>query len=158
MTVEKTDNKLIQRVRGAVDYSSIDSWDTFKERHPKEAKELGRSNHNKIIATANQNIADILLNDAWGFKLPERMGWLHIIKYIPKKRTVSPQLSRDYDKKIVFINSHSYGYSYKFYWSKKMRGVKNITLYTFKACRTLKRTLAARIFAKKDIYFEKPLI
>lgn len=144
-----------QRIRGKIEYTCADGFGRFKELHPKEAKEIGVKKHNEIVFTADQIIADIILNEPLGFKLPERMGWLYIIKYKPKVRRTDENLSRQYDKKIVYINSHTYGYSYKFYWAKRGRGVRNITAYTFKACRKLKRNLAQFLFNKKGDFYEK---
>lgn len=109
----------------------------------------------RILEQFNTNLLDLLLNASEGFKMPQRLGFVCIVKYKPKTYT-NKSLSKDYKtsnefgKTIYHLNEHSDGYKYRLYWSKNENTFPDIYKYRLSLVRANKRKLAQLIFNKHD--------
>lgn len=109
----------------------------------------------RILEQFNINLLDLLLNASEGFKMPQRLGFVCIVKYKPKTYT-NKSLSKDYKtsnelgKTIYHLNEHSDGYKYRLYWSKNENTFPDIYKYRLSLVRANKRKLAQLIFNKHD--------
>ena len=109
----------------------------------------------RILDQFNTNLLDSLLNASEGFKMPQRLGFICIVKYKPKTYT-NKSLSKDYKtsnelgKTIYHLNEHSDGYKYRLYWSKNENTFPDIYKYRLSLVRANKRKLAQLIFNKHD--------
>lgn len=109
----------------------------------------------RVLEQFNINLLDLLLNASEGFKMPQRLGFICIVKYKPKTYT-NKSLSKDYKtsnelgKTIYHLNEHSDGYKYRLYWSKNENTFPDIYKYRLSLVRANKRKLAQLIFNKHD--------
>ena len=90
-------------------------WKAYKE---KSGKDISYGDFTKIIKESNKKIFETVLEDENGFKLPENLGYLCIIKYKTKKKAINWADTKKYGKKIYYLNLHSFGYRYHIKWFK----------------------------------------
>lgn len=108
-----------------------------------------------VLDSCNKLILETLQNASEGFKMPYGLGYLIIVKYLPKEYT-DKSLSYDYktskqlNKKIYYLNEHSNGYKYRLYWSKIPKTFSDRYKYQLMFTRANKRNLAKLIFKNKD--------
>ena len=114
--------------------------------------------YQKIVYDYFKFIRDQIL-DGKEFYLPYRLGTIQIIKSKPKTYT-SKSLRYDWKamkelgKPVYYLNEHSNGRKYRYYWRKQDCLFTNKTKYMFIASRDNKRTLAKIIINKEHDYVE----
>ena len=117
--------------------------------------EVSYSDFKAVLDSCNKFILETLQNSSEGFKMPYGLGYLIIVKYLPKEYS-SKSLSYDYktskqlNKKIYYLNEHSNGYKYRLYWSKLPKTFSDRYKYQLMFTRENKRNLAKLIFKHKD--------
>jgi hypothetical protein len=106
------------------------SWEEFKD----------------IILKTNTEIRKAIIDDVSGFKIPYNLGYFCIIQYKTKKIPTDIQNSAKYDKKIPFINFHSFENIVHIKWFQVNDSIKN-SIYTWRLepCRIFKRQLSAGV-------------
>lgn len=105
------------------------------------------------VIESNKLIADIVVNDDTGFKLPEQLGYLVVTKYTSKKKPIDWINSKKLKKTIYLTNLHSFGYVYHIKWFKK--NVANLKLkesFRIEPCREFKRNVAASVKSGKQYH------
>lgn len=112
----------------------------------------------EIVYVSDKHIAEEMLKGR-RVRLPY-LGLLHVTKYQPSE----DKLYFDYNhykstgEKRFITNLHSDGYIATFKWNKRFCSIKNQTLYNFKACRGLKRSLADMMRVPKGhVVYEETL-
>lgn len=117
--------------------------------------EVSYSDFKTVLDSCNKFILETLQNSSEGFKMPYGLGYLIIVKYLPKEYS-DKSLSCDYktskqlNKKIYYLNEHSNGYKYRLYWSKLPKTFSDRYKYQLMFTRENKRNLAKLIFKHKD--------
>ena len=111
----------------------------------------------KVLNDFNKEIRRKLIEEAFDFIIPVKMGQLCIKKYKPKviikkdgtilntKLAIDWEKSKKLHKKVYHLNWHSDGYKYKFNYSFYRSILPNKHYYKFITCRTMKRQLAKTI-------------
>lgn len=124
-----------------------------------------------ILRDFNKEVASIIINEGLEFKLPQRLGYIRVLKYKPrtlvnpdgtiKKKSLNPdwcsskklwkekypgktpeELKLIKNKPIVyFLNEHTNGYKHRFYWYKKGSNAKNRSVYSMITTFSNKRML-----------------
>lgn len=111
----------------------------------------------KVTADFNLKVGEYILNGG-EFKLPSRLGFLKILKIKNRLDNDSLitnwRLTKQAGKIVKFLNDHTNGYFFRFYWNKRISNAIKQTYYRFYPTRKLKRTLAHNIKEKKMDYFE----
>lgn len=136
----------------------IFSRDNWKEEWKEDADKFGLSysDVDKIIKTANQNIADVIVEENDGFKLPLGLGYICAIRFIPKKPAIDWKATeKNGGKHVYFTNLGTLGYSVGIKWFRVGR-VENISfneIFKFKACKKLAQTISKR-FKQGKVYSE----
>jgi hypothetical protein len=74
---------------------SPELWKAYKE---KSGKDISYSDFTNIIKESNKKIFQFVLEDENGFKLPENLGYLCIIKYKTKKKAINWADTKKYGK------------------------------------------------------------
>lgn len=152
--------RVLPRNRKVVDYGLEELWKDFNKENKPLAKKIGIRGFYKIIMTSNTKIKEAIIDNPNGVKLPNRLGWLGVLKKKPlmdnvKNLKVDWKRSKDLGYKIYHMNSHSDNFTYKIYWDKKGAILSNVTLYVFTSCRNLQRDLAKAVFKGKEYHLEK---
>ena len=84
-------------------------WKEFKE---KNNSDISYKDFTTIVKESNKKICNTVIEDENGFKLPENLGYLCVIKYKTKRKAINWPDTKKYGKKIYFLNLHSFGYRY----------------------------------------------
>ena len=93
------------------------------------------------------------------FAMPFGIGKIEINKEQDIDKRINHRLNIDWKayletgKKVIHLNEHSNGYSYKILWKPKTK-LKNAKGYYYVATRSFKRTLVQLIKNKEQDYFE----
>lgn len=100
-----------------------------------------------IINDYFKYLRDELIENGKEIKLPCRLGTLSIVKHKPKEYSgrslrIDYAESKKYNKVIYYLNDHTGGYKYRFYWNKHNMLTKNKTMYQLIMTRDNKRHLA----------------
>lgn len=130
--------------------------------------------HNGLCKEFNEEVANLIIKDAYEFTMHPLRSKLRVRKYKPSKKynedgTFKYKLSANWqktrelwakdedakNKKIIIyhINNHSDGYIYKWYFDRRKCAIRNATYYTFLASRTHKRNLAKLIKENNNLNF-----
>lgn len=132
-------------------YTIYDMYKTYQN----EAEEVSYLRFKRILDSFNRIVQENLLERSEGFKMPQGLGYIAIVKYKPKSYT-QKSLSKDYKsskeegKTIYHLNEHSNGYKYRLYWSKLPKTFPARYKYSLQLVRANKRHLAQLIFNKTD--------
>ena len=107
-----------------------------------------------IIKNSNKKIASIVSDDAYGFKLPENLGYLCVIKYKTNSKAINWADTNKYGKTIYYLNLHSFGYRYHIKWFKTgiLRFAFN-EVYKFAPLKDMRIAVSNQVRAEKE-YFE----
>lgn len=127
---------------------SVELWKSYKE---KTKSEISFQEFSTIIKESNRKIHNAIVEDADGFKLPENLGYLCVIKYKTKKKAVNWADTKKYGKTIYYLNLHSFGFRYHIKWFKT--GISRFAfneVYKFAPLRTLRTEVSKRIRAEKE--------
>lgn len=117
------------------------------------------SRYKEITVFFLQYLRDQIVEKSFETKLPFNLGHVSVVKRrrIYKSIDSMPvdwKASKEAGKKVRFFNTHSSGYSYSFFWSKKYCSVKNKNNYLFKPTRANSRRVAELVKNKENDYFE----
>lgn len=126
-------------------------WKAFKE---KSKMDISYADFTKIIKESNKKICNTAVEDENGFKLPENLGYLCIIKYKTKKKAINWADTKKYGKTIYFLNLHSFGFRYHIKWFKT--GISRFPfneVYKFAPLRTMRTDVSKNVKAGK-LYHE----
>lgn len=104
-----------------------------------------------ILKDFFSGLSELIMNDAYTYKIPHGFGRVYIKKYKWVNRPVDWFNTKKYGKVIYHNNNHSGGYGSVWWWSKKGTLAKGLSLYRFKATRTNNRDLA-KVMQYSDIY------
>jgi hypothetical protein len=101
-----------------------------------------------------------ILEEAYEYKIPHRLGYLKIIKFKGhKKKSIDWKKTNEFKEKhgvnkmIYHTNYHSQQYAARWHWSKREAMLHGKSLYRFVPTRNNKRTLARLI--KEDNIIKK---
>lgn len=134
---------------------------------------VDKSVHSSVLNDFNKEISKAIMEEAYEYLLPFRLGTLRIKKYkahykideetgkiagnLPVNWKATNELwannpeAKEAKKMVYHTNEHSNGYQYKWNFSNYRSNCPNKSAYCFVPSRTNKRTLAALI---KDEDFE----
>lgn len=133
------------------DRNQILSKELWKEYVAKYNSNISFKDFSNIIKESNKEIADIVADDEQGFKLPENMGYLCVIKYKTKRKAINWADTKKYGKTIYYLNLHSFGYRYHIKWFKN--GISRFPFneaFKFAPLRIMKTDVSKRIKDGKD--------
>lgn len=101
----------------------------------------------KIIESCNKNIAEVVVEELDGFKLPFGLGYICAGKYIPTNPMIDWKKSNEVGKYIYHTNLHTNGYAVKAYWFRvgRIDNTKFHQVYKFSPYKTLS-TLISKAF------------
>ena len=152
-----------------VHYGRVDMYKHYIETSDKEpgTNQVSYSDYCTVLNMFNKGISKAIMEDAYEFILPKRLGTIRIKKYKPKVRLdddgklITNNLAVDYKatnelwqnnpeakkagKKVFHLNNHSDGYRYIWYYSTYRSNLPNKSLYRFIPTRTNKRELSRLI-------------
>lgn len=134
-------------------YTIYDMYKPFMDEN--SDIELSYGQFKTVLDSCNKIILEAIQNGSEGFKMPYGLGYIIIVKYLPKEYN-NKSLSCDYktskelNKKIYYLNEHSNGYKYRLYWSKIPKTFSDRYKYQLMFTRANKRNLAKLIFKHKD--------
>lgn len=140
-------------------YTAKDFYESYKQDiEPDTVYDVDFDTYRAIIYDYFKFIRDQIL-DGKEFIIPYRLGSIQIIKSKPKTYT-SRSLRYDWKamkelgKPVYYLNEHSDGRKYRYFWSKRDCLFVNKTKYMFIASRDNKRTLAKIILNREHDYIE----
>jgi hypothetical protein len=152
-----------------VHYGRVDMYKHYIETTEKEPgkTQVSYSDYCAVLNKFNKDISKAIMEDAYEYILPNRVGTIRIKKYKPKiqlddeGKLITNNLAVDYkatnelwrnneeakeNKKLVYhLNNHSDGYRYVWYYSTYRSNLPNKSLYRFVPTRTNKRELSKLI-------------
>lgn len=153
-----------------IDFGIMDMYKTYKKN---SKNPVTKEQYNKIIGRFNSEVANLILAEAFEFRMPYRLGYLRI-----KKTTVKLILDRDgklkknylrvdwastkkmwednpkarEEKKLIYhLNKHTDGYYFRWYWDKSATNVSNISVYKIIPARKHLRAIAQLVNTKEDL-------
>ena len=92
-------------------------------------------------------IMKLIVDNAYNFKLPNRLGYWRIQKrqFDIGQLSVDWKTTKQIGKRVYHLNTHSDGFKIRFLWEKKQAVLKKNSKrpYSFQLCRDWKRKLAA---------------
>lgn len=129
---------------------SPDLWKAYKE---KSKSEISYKDFTTIIKESNKKIYKAIIEDERGFKLPENLGYLCVIKYKTKHKAINWKDTKKYGKTIYYLNLHSFGYRYHIKWFKT--GICRFPfneVYKFVPLRTMRTEVSKLIRSGRDYH------
>lgn len=129
---------------------STNLWKAYKEKFNSEISFKDFSN---IIKESNKKIVQSVIEDEDGFKLPENLGYLCIIKYKSNKKRINWPDTKKYGKIIYYLNLHSFNYLFHIKWFKT--GISRFTyneVYKFVPLRNMRRDVSKAIKEGRDYH------
>lgn len=135
----------------------------YKHRYDARSnKYVDAKEYTKILTCFFDLVSDAIINEAYAYKLPHKLGIIRIKKFKARTPAIDWHKTNAYkekygiDKHIYFTNNHSHGYAARWYWDKRAVKIRNKGLYKFQPTRTNKRDLAKIIKEENTIkkYFE----
>ena len=141
-------------------YTIADYYLSYKQYiEPGTQYDIDLKTFKAIVTDYFKHIRDEIMLYSKEFKLPCRLGTLQIIKHQPKTYTGKSlrwdwKSTRELGKPVFYLNEHSQGYKYRFFWHKKECIIKNQAKYMFIASRANKRELCKIIMNKQCDYIE----
>lgn len=141
----------LYKTKNRVNHSTAKAYKEFKLKHP--TIDITSQQYVDIVKRSNELIATAILENPYGFKLPEQLGYIAIDKFKPKKGSrIKPidWITTNKTGKLTYLtNLHSFGFIYVIKWYKNPNR-KFLDCYVFKAQKKLNRALAQKIKAGKD--------
>ena len=121
---------------------------------------ISYSEYREIAVFFLKYLRDQVVEKSFETKLPFNLGHLSVVKtraYYKnlKSMPMDWKASKETGKQVRLFNTHSSGYSYSFFWSKKYCTVKHKNNYIFKPTRSNSRRVAKLVKEKENDYFEK---
>ena len=168
---------MLKRGKGKVEvhYGRVDMYKHYNKsiegKH--DMYHVPYSDFSKVLNKFNKAMSKLILEEAYEYILPKRLGILRIKKFKPKLKldedgklktkflpvdwkatnelwAINEQAKED-KKRVYYLNNHSDGYRYLWYYSTYRSALPNKSLYRFIPTRTNKRELASLI---KDTNFK----
>lgn len=128
-------------------------WKTLVEE---KKINLSFSQCKKIVNTCNSNIAEVIMEENDGFKLPLGLGYICAVRFIPKKPAIDWKATKTNGGNFVYFNNLStFGYSVAITWFRVGR-VSNISfneIFKFKSCKKLSQQISKK-FKSGKMYSE----
>ena len=121
---------------------------------------LSYHDYRDITTLFFKHLASQMVNKSLTVTLPFRLGELSVGKHKPvykslRNMAIDWDRSKELNKQVRQFNSHSNGFTYKFYWDRQKCTVPNKTAYLFNAARVNKREVARLIKTRENDYFER---
>lgn len=138
-----------------IDYNWLDIYKSYVSIHKDGPFFVEKKKFHDVLNDFNKMIIDEMLDHAYSFRAPARMGEFRIqknnkITFSDKKTMrIDYNASKKLGKIVYFVNKHSDETIYRFYWNKALCNVKNNSIYMFYAIRDAKRRLA-KILKQQD--------
>ncbi len=109
-----------------------------------------------IIDICNKNIADSVVEELDGFKLPFGLGYICVGRFIPKNPAIDWKTSQKVGTRVYFNNLHTFGYSCKTYWFRvgRVTNTKFHETFKFSAYKTLGISVSKAFASGKKFYQE----
>jgi len=148
-----------------VDYKREDIFKFLNQEYPEI--DIPSYQHGRILNHFNSAISKAIMQEAYEFLMPDKIGNLRILKYKPvikiredgsldtsnmsvdwhKTNTLWDENSEAKKNKqlVYFTNEHSEGYQYKWYFTNYRSNCVNKTAYCFIPSRSNKRELGRLI-------------
>jgi hypothetical protein len=103
--------------------------------------------YRKVCEEYNKEVVKHIIENAYEYKLPKRLGSIRIRKIKSKLISGGPKridwkLTKEYGKKIYHLNMHTDGYYYRWMWHKKTALFTNKSAYSYTPMRKDKRRMA----------------
>lgn len=103
--------------------------------------------YSKLVREYFKYLRDEVIENGREIRIPAYLGYLSIVKHKPKyyndrSLRCDYRESEKYGKKILYLNEHTNGFKYRFYWNKHTMKVRNKTKYRLVMTRENKRRLA----------------
>lgn len=123
------------------------------------AYDIPYTTYRKIVTEYFKYLRDELLEKGRRVRIPCRLGYIQIVKHLPKywdKRSLrlDYKATKEQGKIVYLLNEHSNFYKYRCYWDKSDMLTNNKTQYQLVLTRTNKRHLAQLIKNKIMDYEE----
>lgn len=109
-----------------------------------------------LLDKCNRNIAEIIVDEIDGFKMPFGLGYIVAGKFLPKNPAIDWKKTNEVGKHIYHLNLHTDGYSVKSYWFR----VGRITctsfheVYKFAPYKTLSLAISKAFGTGRKMYAE----
>jgi len=118
------------------------------------------SEYKEITVYFLKHLRDQIVEKSFEIKLPFNLGHLSVVKKKAEYKNLKSMpidwvASKKAGKQVRLFNTHTSGYSYSFFWSRKYCTVKNKNNYLFRPTRANSRRVAALVKNKENDYFEK---
>jgi len=109
-----------------------------------------------IINVCNKNIADFIIEENDGFKLPFGLGYLVVSKYIPVNAATDWKKTKEAGKRVVHLNLHTFGFAVKVNWFRVSRTTSKHfnEVYKFASYKTLSQAVSNAFGSGRKIYSE----
>jgi len=109
-----------------------------------------------IIETCNANIAEVVIEENDGFKLPFGLGYIVVGKYRPTRPQIDWKKTNEAGKKVYHLNLHTDGFAVKLYWFRVGRINKTHfnEVYKFTGYKTLSVDISKAFGSGKKMYSE----
>lgn len=113
--------------------------------------------HAKVLNDFNKEVRRKIIEEAFDFIVPIKLGMYNVKKYKPKyllddkgeiitkRLPIDWKASKLIHKKVYHLNKHTDGYKYKYNYSFYRSILPNKSFYKFTPCRSSKRLLAKTI-------------
>ena len=160
------------------DYGVFDIFKFYKTKQKELKKDfVERSLFSKIVKQFNDEICKEIVENAYEYRMPFRLGYLRIRKHKTRiildangklktshmhpdwtatKALWEKSESAKKEKKIMWhTNKHTQGFYCKWYWDKTVCNIRNSSVYSLVMSRTNKRNIADAIKNKENTdYYE----
>lgn len=115
--------------------------------------------YRSIVTEYFQYLRDELIEKGKRVRIPNRLGYVQIVKHLPKywdRRSLrlDYKATKEQGKLVYLLNEHSNFYKYRCHWDKQDILTSNKTWYQLQLTRTNKRHLASLIKNKIMDYEE----
>lgn len=157
-----------------IDHGLSDMYKYYKS-HSKNPVDL--KTYRKVVEEFNSGVASLILEKAFEFRMPFRLGYISI-KKCKVRLILDPDgnLKKNYlkidwnatktlwknnpkakeQKKLVYhLNRHTDGYYFKWYWNKAATNVRNISVYKIIPTRKNSRAISKLLSTNEELdYYE----
>jgi len=145
------------------DNGILDAYKYYRTNSVLKVK-VTRATYSQILRDVNLDIMDLMIKDSFEFRMPHKLGYLRVKKFktsikikdgklVKNKMPIDWKKTWDYWQKLFpgktkseikgikgkilvkSLNTHTDGYSMKWYWDKNTCIVRNKSVYMFKAVR-----------------------
>jgi hypothetical protein len=139
-------------------YTIRDMYKDYLEENPEGSQYyVTRNEFTYLVSEFYNLITDAIINQSARFVMPYALGEIFVIKrrlFYNDKMPIDWKATVETGHTVYNFNTHTGGYTYKFYWKKNQR-LKNKFTYGFAFTRQHKRALAKAIKENKMDYLEK---